>query len=367
MTGDHLLIFNLATDADDPILGFTTAWINRLAAHYARVDVITMRAGRLAVAGNVRVYSVGKERGYGEARRAFVFYRTLAGLLWRTRYTACFAHMMPLFAVMGWPLLILRGVPVTLWYVHRQAGRMVRLAARLVTHIVTATDDSFPVRNRKTRTIGHAVDTDFFCPAPAAASPSPIDEIVCIARIMPIKRQDALIRAAHALPIVRVVLVGDTPADVPAALAYRVNLDRLIVDLGMTDRVIFTGALTADGVRERARRATVCVNLSPPGLFDKAALESMACGTITLVTAPAFDPLLSEQADLLRLPLGWTADDLAARLRDLLALPTSDRAASGQHLREAVIAQHSFESLLPRLLAVLRGQPTAVSTEKDGI
>jgi len=39
----NLLLFNLATDADDPILGFTTGWLNRLAAHYTQVDVITMR------------------------------------------------------------------------------------------------------------------------------------------------------------------------------------------------------------------------------------------------------------------------------------------------------------------------------------
>ena len=42
----RLLLFNLATDADDPALGFTTGWINALATHGANVHVITMRAGR---------------------------------------------------------------------------------------------------------------------------------------------------------------------------------------------------------------------------------------------------------------------------------------------------------------------------------
>ena len=46
----RLLVFNLATDADDPLLAFTTVWLNRLAEHYDSVDVITMRAGRLDVA-----------------------------------------------------------------------------------------------------------------------------------------------------------------------------------------------------------------------------------------------------------------------------------------------------------------------------
>ena len=46
----RLLVFNLATDADDPVLGFTTVWLNRLAAYYDAIDVIAMRMGRLDVA-----------------------------------------------------------------------------------------------------------------------------------------------------------------------------------------------------------------------------------------------------------------------------------------------------------------------------
>ena len=67
----NLMMFNLATDADDPLLSFSSQWINRLAARYDRIDVITMRAGRLITAENVYVHSVGKEKGYGEvaARR----------------------------------------------------------------------------------------------------------------------------------------------------------------------------------------------------------------------------------------------------------------------------------------------------------
>ena len=60
----RLLWFNLATDADDPILGFTTSWIRAVAERIEFLHVITMRAGRVDVPGNVRVYSVGKEKNY---------------------------------------------------------------------------------------------------------------------------------------------------------------------------------------------------------------------------------------------------------------------------------------------------------------
>ena len=100
----NLLVFNLKTDADDDVLGFTTDWVNALAASCERIFVITMSAGRIAVAENVQVYSIGKEQGYSEPRRATEFYRTLSRLLRNERIDACFAHMMPLFAVMGWNL-----------------------------------------------------------------------------------------------------------------------------------------------------------------------------------------------------------------------------------------------------------------------
>ena len=104
----RLLWFNLATDADATGQGFTTDWLNALAPHCDQIDVLTMRAGRLALDDKVRVYSVGKEKGYTELRRAVEFYRLLSRLLRENDYDACFAHMQPLFAVMGAPLLLPR-------------------------------------------------------------------------------------------------------------------------------------------------------------------------------------------------------------------------------------------------------------------
>src|SRR5690606_4200487 len=110
----RLLWFNLATDADSPTQGFATDWINAVAARCDAIDVLTMRAGRIEVADNVRVFSVGKEKGYGDARRAVEFYRILIRLLREHPYDACFAHIQALFAMMGTPLLKPRRIPITL-------------------------------------------------------------------------------------------------------------------------------------------------------------------------------------------------------------------------------------------------------------
>jgi glycosyltransferase involved in cell wall biosynthesis len=377
---ESLLIFNLATDADDPILAFTTEWINRLALRYSHIDVITMRAGRLAVAENVSVYSVGKEKGYSEARRAAEFYRLLVGLLARTRYIACFAHMMPLFALMGAPLLKPLGIRIILWYTHRQTSRTLALATAVSSRLVTAAPDSFPIPTPKLRVLGHGIDSDFFRPefADLIDPLNPDDEtggtrprltrtqetvikdghyIIQVARLMPIKHQDTLVRAIAPLENARIVLVGGAPPDTDGD--YEHMLRGLAHRLELGARVAFAGAQPPLLVREYYHRASIAVNLSPPGLFDKAVLESMMMGLPTIVANPAFDPLLGDYAELLRIASPEDVEGLSERLRRLLALIPLERLAIGAALRRRAIGAHSLSGLIDRLDHVLRtGEPT---------
>ncbi len=402
----RLLVFNLATDADDPLLAFTTVWLNRLAEHYDSVDVITMRAGRLDVARNVRVFSVGKERGWPEARRSVEFYRLLRARLAEKRYEACFAHMMPLFAVMGAPLLAAARVPITLWYTHRSAHWTVRAALPLVRRVVTAAPDSFPLPTPKLRIIGHGIDTNFFSPADLTPGPTPSGRgdataqtsppdplsvhekgekssgdtearhalplqtsprseaegtglratVVHVARLMPIKHQATLIRAVAAVPGTQTVFIGEVP---PAQdNHYPESLAALAAELGASDRVTFAGAQSPAGVRDAYRTAFAAVNLSPPGLFDKAALEAMACAVPTLVCNPAFDGLLGDDLPKLRVDYADDFEGLTRQLRALLTMSPKKRAAIGARLRERVVSAHSLDVLIPRLVCVLNtGEP----------
>ena len=369
----NLLVFNLAVDADDPLLSFSSQWINRLAACYERIDVVTMRAGRLITAENVHVHSVGKEKGYSEFQRALEFYRILSTLRRERAYAACFAHMMPLFAVMGAPLLI--GVPITLWYAHRQAHRVLRLATGVSRRVVSATAESFPLKTEKLRIIGHGIDTAFFAPISAEnqAIPTPFKpistdkntdfqpnsnaistQIVQVARLTPIKHQGTLIRALVGVPDAQAIFVGDVPPDVDSA--YRRELEALVRDLGLTERVRFVGNQAPEAVRDWDRQAAIAVNLSPRGLFDKAALESMAVGVPTMVGSAAFDDLVEDS----RLKVHDLDDPrtLAQQINDLLALPEDERRSIGASLRQRVIEAHSLDHLIGRLVNVLNtGEP----------
>lgn len=351
----NLLMFNLATDADDPLLSFTTGWINGLAAHYERIDVVTMRTGRLAVAPNVRVWSVGKEKGYSEARRLVEFYRIVLRLRRERDYAACFAHMMPLFVALGAP--VLRGVPITLWYAHRQPSFVLRLATLGCYRIVTSVEASYPLATDRKRVIGQGMDTEFFAPADDAEDqdmvrPAPTNPayVVHVARLMPIKHQATLIRALADVPDAHAVFVGDVPPDVDGE--YRRELETLADELGVAARVTFAGNQDRGGVRDWNRQAALAVNLSPRGLFDKAALEGMAVGVPMIFGDDSFDSLLGGDARL-RIPAPDDHVALADRLRVLLALTPGERREIGMKLRAQVIEKHSFAGLMKKLVSVL--------------
>ena len=98
------------------------------------------------------------------------------------------------------------------------------------------------------------------------------------------------------------------------------------------------------------------MNLSPPGLFDKAALESMLCGVPTIVANPAFDPVLGDYAPQLRIPSSDDVSGLAERLRVLLApdfLGSAARQTMVQAIRERVRTTHSLDGLMDRLAALM--------------
>jgi glycosyltransferase involved in cell wall biosynthesis len=173
---------------------------------------------------------------------------------------------------------------------------------------------------------------------------------------MPIKHQTTLLRAIVNVPHVHGVLVGDVPPEQDAG--YRVELEQLARDLGIADRVTFTGNQPPEGVRDWYCCAAAAVNLSPAGLFDKAALESMAVGVPTIVSNPSFDSLLGEDALLLRISAPDDHVALAEQLNALLALAETERAGIGERLRARVVAAHSLDSLIPRLVNVLNtGEP----------
>ncbi|MCC6443330.1 MAG: glycosyltransferase family 4 protein [Armatimonadetes bacterium] len=348
----RVLLFNLATDADDSILGFTTRWIQSLARQVEFIHVVTMQSGRVAVPGNVRVYSLGKEKGWSEVRRAAAFYRYLFDILHQDTIDICFSHMIPLFTIMAGPVLRAKRIPIVTWYAHRQVTPQLKLAHYFSTRIVTSAEASYRYKRDKVEVLGQGIDTGLFTPDGAMHDDSPL--LLSVGRLSPIKDPMTMVRAVHLLHqrgynTVRMALVGGPPEH---DQSYADKVRHLVRELHLEECAQFVGALPFEKVAGWHRLAFAHVNASPTDhSIDKAALEAMACGKPSLSSTEAFRETMGIHADTLLFRQG-DADDLAVKIEALIKMPPAELHDMGCYLRGRIVQMHSLDHLSEKLASL---------------
>ena len=191
----RLLIVTQAIDTEDPVLGFFVRWVEEFAKHAEHIEVICLKFGRSDLPKNVRVHSLGKEKGVSRVRYVLNFYK----YIWRLRhdYDTVFVHMNQEYVVLGGPLWRALGKHIGLWYVHRSVNLKLRVASFFAQDIFTTTPEGFRLATPKLHVVGHGIDTVAF-----AAPSRPLHErlrLVSIGRITPIKNLDTLIEAVALL------------------------------------------------------------------------------------------------------------------------------------------------------------------------
>jgi glycosyltransferase involved in cell wall biosynthesis len=351
----NLLLFNLMTDRNDPILGFTTEWITALAPFFEKIFVVTMTRGVVEVPPNVLVYSVGKELGLSELRRVIRFYQIVRRIVSREHIDVCFVHMISVFAILFFPFALFYRIPVLLWYCHTATSGMLRLAHRLVDRVVTCSAEGFRLHSRKVKIIGHGINTDIFKPS-ADKSACDIFRIVTVGRLSPIKRCDVLIRAigetiASGARDISFTMVGGLERSDNAE--YEAYLRRLVSDSRLDSIITLRGPVPFHAVPPVYREADLFLHACNTGGIDKAVLEAMSSGCVVLSSNPAFKPILGELADLLLVPEN-DPKKFAAYMNIIHNLSIEERRALGSRLRQIVIDNHSLKRLTAQLVQELQ-------------
>jgi glycosyltransferase involved in cell wall biosynthesis len=348
----RLLLFNLVTDVDNPTQGFNTRWICALAKRVEFVHVITMRAGRVDVPANVRVYSVGKEKGYSEARRLMKFYQHLIHILRADRIDVCFSHMIEIFTVLAAPALRFKGVPIVTWYAHRQVTLKLKWAHHLSARMISSDGASYRYHHDKLTIVGQGIDLELFSPNRVPSDNPPL--LLSVGRLSPIKDLKTLIEAIHLLHqrgySLRCALVGSSPNQHDL---YAEELRRKVQALNLEGSVQFVGPVPNHLLPQWYRRAIAHVNCSPPDhSLDKAVLEAMACGTPSLSSTVGFRETMGSWADRLLFQHS-NPKDLAEKIEGILQLGDAERQTIGMSLRENVRRRHDLEQLADRVVALL--------------
>src|SRR3989344_2790734 len=190
----RLLFITRIIDRDDTRSGFIFDWITALAQRCDRVHLICQQKGSTGgLPGNVLLYSLGKERGYGKIRQLCVFLSHLFGLTKGS--DGILVHMHPIYAILAWLPARLHKKKLALWYTHRAADIKLRIAHALVDTVFTASPESFPLPSPKVRAVGHGIELSHFARGRAVARETKVFRMVSVGRISPVKDYETLIKA----------------------------------------------------------------------------------------------------------------------------------------------------------------------------
>jgi len=122
-----------------------------------------------------------------------------------------------------------------------------------------------------------------------------------------------------------------------------------VKELGLEDIVYFEPALRMEELPFWYRRCTVQVNMTSTGSGDKVVWEAMACGRLCVVANEGFVQTLGAYANQCLFRYG-DPEQLAERLRWILALSDHERARIGSYFRDQVVANHGLEGLTQNLM-----------------
>ncbi len=153
--------------------------------------------------------------------------------------------------------------------------------------------DLYHADPERIRVVPPGVDHAFFGPGDrrqarrALGLPPSGSLLLFVGRIQPLKRADVAVRALAALqpddPQARLVVVGG-PSGPHGDAAYE-QLTKLVVELGVADRVVLVPPQPHELLSTYYRAADVCLVPSRSESFGLVALEAAACGTPVVASA----------------------------------------------------------------------------------
>lgn len=342
-----LLITTQVLDTEDLVLGFFHEWVKALAGRMDSIEVICLKEGKHSLPSNVRVHSLGKERG---ARSRAAYALSYLSLTWRLRrdYDAAFVHMnQEYILIAGW-LWKLLGKRVYMWRNHYAGSMLTDVAAAFCDTVFCTSKHSYTAKYRRTVLMPVGVDTQRFYQDPQVKRMR--RSILFLGRMSPSKRPDMLLEALGMLIAKGASFTASfygSPAKEDEA--YYENLKHQAELLGLHDRVRFYPGIPNEAAANVYRTHEIFVNCSPSGMFDKTLFEASASGCLVLAASD----------DFARITTLESAFDSALFLAERLAALLSAAEGTLPKFRgvPAIVEEHSLQTLARMLADAM--EPTA--------
>lgn len=341
-----LLILTQKVDQNDDVLGFFHGWIAEFAKHCEQITVIALGVGEYSLPSNVRVFSLGKERGVSRLGYILNFYR----LIWRERknYDTVFVHMNQEYVLLGGLLWKLLGKKITMWRNHRRGNFLTCIAIFLSDKVFCTSEFSYTARFEKTSIMPVGVDTGVFFRDKSIARAK--HSILLLGRISPVKNVDIFIDALAILDKEGIVFIaGIYGNSVDKDKEYYKRIRTRVAGLEKKGRVIFYGGVPNTKTPSIYNQYELFVNATSSGSFDKTILEAMACECMVVTSNMS----LKDALPVRFLFEEKNATDLAEKLKATLALTDSEKEEYGESGRVGALP-HSLHLLAGTLFAIVK-------------
>ncbi len=336
-----LLVVTQEINIASPTLGFFHEWVRMLSSRYESVEVICLSEGHHTLPGNVRVHSLGKEKGKASP---VVYALRFLGLVWRLRhdYDVILVHMNQEYVLLSGTIWKLLGKHIYMWRNHYAGSWLTDVAASFCTKVFCTSKHSYTAKYRKTVLMPVGVDADQFLVR--ANAPCAQRSILFFSRIAPSKRADMFIDALallHKQGLEFKASIYGSP--VSGDEAYYAALGARVQEQNLADVVKFKKGVSKDEAPAIYQSHEIYVNCSPSGMFDKTLFEAAASGCLVLAISEDFTTITDKD-----LQFESTPESLATKLRLLLAT-TNEQKAKLQTLLISTAKEHSLPALMQEL------------------
>lgn len=337
-----LIVIVQKIDINDDNLSFFHRMLEKFGERLEEVYAICLSEGEHCLPDNIKVFSLGKERGYSKIRQLFRLQKFLLAHL--RRVDGVYVHMGSVFAIASFPLAKIFNKKLVLWYAHGATPLKLKIAEKLVDNIITSSIEGCRLASKKIKVLGQGIDTEKFKIDIKESNRNHYSRLLYAARFVPVKGHTTLIEAMNILvnqkniDKIKLTIMG-TPL-IDAEKKYLTELREQVKKYKLENYIEFLAGVPHFQMPRYFQEADLFVNPSSTGSLDKVVLEAMASGCLVLTCNEAYKKILNEKYIFEK----GNANDLADKIAKLMT------AQSDQELREIVVRNHNLNTLIDKII-----------------
>ncbi len=334
-----LLIITQKIDKNDPVLGFFHNWVRVFSENYESVNVICLYKGEYDLPKNVRVFSLGKEKGESKIKYILNFYK----YIWRLRneYNSVFVHMNQEYILLAGVMWKIMNKNIYMWRNHHSGSMLTDIASMFCKKVFCTSKFSYTAKYRKTEIMPVGVDLENFKPNKNITRLG--KSILSIGRISPSKNIHVLVDVINKIndPSIKVAVYGDP---IEKDKIYYEELKNKSSGL-----IEFHKGVPNIETIDLYSKYEIFINLSSSGMYDKTIFEAMACGCIVIASN---DNLRGEISDDLIFKQGDT-DELKNKIERVMNYSEKERLDILSRLSD-FSNKHSLSILSDKLFKIIK-------------